>query len=133
MRTSIYKRSKAVAALASTAISANGATNGLSVDLLQAGAGDYRSVLFIAQSGTLTDGTYALSLEHSDNGSSWSAAGTATQGSATFVATEDNAIEELGYAGPKRYVRLVVTASGVTTGGTVSAIAVLYDTAGNQR
>lgn len=135
MRTSIYRKSKSASALTSTTIAVNGTTNGSTIDLLQAGAGDFRTVLFVALSGTLTDGTYTLGVEHSGDVSTWSvaAATDGAQGSGSFAATDDNAVREVGYAGTKRYCRVKVTAAGVTTGGTLSAVAVLYDTAGFQR
>ena len=48
-----------------------------------------------------------------------------TVAAASLALADDNAVKRLGYKGHKRYVRLTVTASAVTTGGTVSAIALL--------
>lgn len=135
MRTSVYHRSKSVVALAPNAIAVNGTTNGATVDLLQGGAGDFKTALLVVQSRAIGEGSHAVTFEHSDNGTVWSAAGDAVTGTlGTFTATDDNVIREVGYSGAKRYFRIVVTTTGITTGnGVLGAVAVLYDTAGFQR
>ena len=130
MRTNIFHKSKSVAALASGAVTLT--TNGSSVDLLQGGAGDYRTALFVVQAGTVTDGTFAVTLEHSDDDSAWDAA--PAHGTASFTSTDSGVVRDLGYDGQKRYCRCVVTVSGApVTGGVLAAAAVLYDSAGYQR
>lgn len=130
MRTNIFHKSKSVAAVAAgTAVTA--VTNGTGVDLYQGGAGDYRTALFVVQAGAITDGTHVVTLEHSDDNTTWSAA--PDLGTASFATADSNAVKDLGYNGQKRYVRCVLTATGATTGGVFSAVAVLYDSAGHQR
>ena len=110
-------------ALAS-ALRTNGAVNGVTIDRAEDGC-YFQDVLFAIQSGAITDGTHAVTFEHSDDGSSW-AATTALQGAApSIVAANDNVQWAVAYTGDKRHVRIVVTASGTTTGGIVGATAIL--------
>lgn len=130
MRESIYNGVKAVAAVPLTAIAANGATNGTTVDLTQVDF-NFRSVELIVMTGTLTDGTYTVTVQESANGTTgWTnIPATRLQGTLTAItATQDNAIVEIGVIpdpGNARFLRAVVTAAAVTTGGTVSAIFLL--------
>lgn len=126
MRESLYHKTKHVNGMTSASISSNTATNGASIDLAQASGGDWRTCLFLVTGGTITDGTYTLSLEDSDNGSAWAAVTGSDKvlgPSSTVTATGGTA--EIEYAGNRRYCRLVVTSTGVTTGGAISARAVL--------
>lgn len=110
-----------------TAISADGTTAGNIIDI----AG-YESVTFIPFSGTLTDGTYTPLIEHGDASNLSDAAAVSddflvgTEANAAMVAANDNiASKRIGYVGNKRYVRLSMVASGVTSGGTVGAVCIL--------
>ena len=127
MRRSLYPSGVALKALSVTDVSADGATNGDTVDRYQASGdrGSYHGgVLFVALAGTVSDGTYTLSVEESDTGSGWAAASDYdTQGSG--VLDTSNTVAELGYNGTKRYCRLVVTAADTTEGATVAAVAYL--------
>jgi len=113
-------------ALTPQAISTDTATNGEIVDLQ-----GYQSVAFFLQSATLTDGTYTPSLvagdqsDLSDGVAVTAAELIGTIAAATFAATDDDAIKSIGYKGDKRYIRLVVTSAGTTSGGTLSACAAL--------
>jgi hypothetical protein len=115
-------------ALNPQAISSNTAVNGATID-----TAGYESLEFVLQSATLTDGTYTPSLTAGDaaNLSDGAAVAAAdllgTIAGATFAATDDNAVKKIGYRGSKRYVRLTVTTTGVTTGGTIGAVALLGD------
>lgn len=104
----------------------NGTVNGTTVDRMALAAG-YQSMMFVIQTGTLTDGTATVVLQDSDDGSAWATAATAdTQGTVpTIAATADNVIYEVGYKGTKRYVRLSITSAGTTTGGIFGAVVVL--------
>ena len=107
------------------AIASNTATHGVIIDTK-----GFDSLEFVIQSGTLTDGTYTPSLIEGDDPTlSDGAAVTAgdllgTVAGATFAATDDNKVKKIGYRGNKRYVRLTITSAGVTTGGTLGAVAV---------
>lgn len=134
MRESLYRKIKHVNGMTSASISSNTATNGASIDLAQTTRGDWRTCLFLVTGGTITDGTYTLSLEDSDNGSAWSAVSGSEKvagPSATITATAGTA--EIEYTGNRRYCRLVVTSTGVTTGGAISARAVLAGTGALKR
>jgi phosphoribosylamine-glycine ligase len=122
MRQSLYNLARAKATLA-VALRTNGTVNGTTVDLHE-NKDASRSAMAIVFSGTITDGSHAITLQESDDGSAWSAVAAADlQGSApTITATDDDKVFELGYAGSKRYLRAVATTSGSTTGGTFGAV-----------
>lgn len=107
------------------AISSNTTTAGNIIDLQ-----GYHSVEFIILSGTITDGTFTPLLQEGDAANLSDAAAVAdsdllgTEAAATFISTDDNTVKKLGYIGGKRYVRLSIVTTGVTSGGTISAIAV---------
>ncbi len=118
----IDSTSEVEAALTSTEIVSNTTTNGEIID------GALREGLeFIVQAGEITDGVYAISLEHGDDPALADAAAVPAAdivGSiADFVLTDDDAVRKFGYIGNKRYVRLVVTSTGVTSGGWLAAVA----------
>ncbi len=112
-------------AMNTAAITSNTATNGVIIDTK-----GYDSLEFVIKSGTLTDGTYTPSLTEGDasdlsDGSAVAAGDLlGTVAGATFAAADDNKAKKLGYRGNKRYVRLVITTTGVTSGGTIGAVAV---------
>lgn len=118
-----------VQALVSLTIAARTATaTGTAVDLARNGSA-FQSALVIVQTGTITDGTHTVSVEHSDDNSSWSAAAASDlQGTApAIVAANDDTFYELGYLGGKRYIRVKSTVSGASSGGTYGALIVLGD------
>lgn len=122
MRTTLYNIARAKATLA-IALRTNGTANGTTVDLHE-NKDASRSAMLIVQSGTITDGSHAITLQESDNGSAWSnVAAAELQGAApTITATDDDLLYEVGYVGSKRYLRAVAVTSGATTGGTFGAV-----------
>lgn len=93
----------------------------------------YDSATVVVTTGTLTDGTYAITLEESDaSGSGYAAVAAADtvdgDGDGTILptlaATDDNVTVEIGYKGTKRYIRPVVTLAGITSGGALAAIVI---------
>jgi hypothetical protein len=113
-------------ALASQTIQ-TGATNGAAVDT-GVGGNNFRDVLFAIGSKTLTDGTYAFTVEESDaSGSGYAAVDSARVLGAlpSFAATDDDTWKSFGVRPTKRYVRVVCTATGATSGGTLYGAAVL--------
>ena len=105
------------------AITTNTTTSGAIIDTAH-----YESLEFYLISGTITDGTYTAQLWHGNDAALADAAqltGEEVLGSAVFVAASDNATARIGYVGKKRYVQLRVVSTGVTTGGTMGAVAVL--------
>lgn len=116
-----YHDVSGVNALNSQTIGSNGTVNGNSIDLI-----GYKACTIFIQTGTVTDGTHVPSLEDSDDGSTWGAVAAANVlgPPSDIVAADDNKVKRIGYAGKKRYCRLVITSSGVTTGVVIAAIAV---------
>lgn len=112
---------------ATSVTTGGGAVNGTAVDCGIYG-NNFRDVLFTVISGTLADGTYAVTVEESDASGSGYAAVDASRVLGTlpsFAATDDNVWLSFGVRPTKRYVRIVVTPTGATTGGPFTATAVL--------
>jgi hypothetical protein len=87
----------------------------------------FRSVTFAVHAGAITDGEHAVTIEDSANGTDWvAAAASDLQGSLpTLTDADANTVTEVGYVGPRRYVRMVLTTTDSTTGGYVDAVALL--------
>ncbi|MGX4657098.1 hypothetical protein ACWCHM_26115 [Micromonospora sp. SCSIO 07396] len=85
------------------------------------------SALLVVLAGTITDGSHAVTVQVSDDGSSWSTAPAEhLQGSPpTITSTDDDRLFEVGYTGPRRYLRITVATSGATTGGVFGAVVIL--------
>jgi hypothetical protein len=91
---------------------------GSSVDLR-----DYEAVAIEAIVGTITDGTHSLTIQHSDDGTTWVGVPSGElQGSFSNLASNIN--QEVGYIGSKRYIRVNAGVATATTGG-VYAVAVV--------
>lgn len=131
MRETLYNQALARLALTS-GTRTNGTVNGTTVDTGVFG-NDFRAVLFVVQTGTITDGSHAVTVQDSTDGSTWAAADSSLiQGSLpTIVGANDDSVFDFGYIANRQYVRLVVTTSGATTGGVFSAVAVLFDASQN--
>ncbi|MEZ5101171.1 MAG: hypothetical protein R3C15_15495 [Thermoleophilia bacterium] len=105
-----------IAPVQSLAAAARTATaNGSSADLAT-----YESAAVILNVGTITDGTHTPKLQESDDNSAWSDVAAADLQGA-FAALASTTQQEVGYIGRKRYVRVVVTVAGATTGGVYGA------------
>lgn len=104
--------------LAPAVYSANQAENGTGVDLR---GFDAAQVAFV--SGAFTDGTFTPKVQESDDNSNWSDVA-ASDLDGTLSNLSANAVQRVGYQGNKRYLRPVVTVSGATSGGAVSAVVV---------
>ena len=91
----------------------------------------YESIGFLLQSATLTDGVYTPAIYAGDDPTlSDEAVITAdfllgTVAAATFAATEDDTAKWIGALAGKRYFRIKIVSTSVTTGGTIGAIALL--------
>lgn len=110
-------------ALSITSISTNTTTNGDTIDMQ-----GYKSIEFVLLSGTIADGSYAVTVQEGDLADGSDMANVASDlvlGSADFAAADDNVAKRIGSLGKKRYQRITITSTSVTTGGTLSAIAVL--------
>jgi hypothetical protein len=90
-------------------------TTGAAVDL----AG-YRSAAVVVHAGVATDGTFVPTVEESDaSGSGFTtvAAADLSGSFADIVAAADENVQEVGYLGSKRYIRVVLTESVAATSG----------------
>lgn len=121
-----YTGTLAVKALATTTVK-DAVANGEAIDLAQ-GGNNFRDVLFIVHTGTVTDGDFEVTVEESDTSNSGFAdvADHRILGALpTFDDGDDNTWKSFGVRPTKRYVRVVVTPSDAETGGAFSATAVL--------
>lgn len=106
-----------------TVIGSNTTTSGAIID-----TAGYESLEFYIHTATITDGTFVAQLWHgSDSGLSDAVqlTGEEVLGSVSIVAADDNVSRRIGYVGKKRYVQLRMVSTGVTTGGSLGAHAVL--------
>lgn len=124
MRRTTYNSVKAVFSLAPAA-RIDGAANGAAVDARQ-----YRVATVVVVTGAMTDGSVAVTVEDSADGSTgWAAVpGARRQGALPTIAdSDDGKAYEVGvivdHARP--YLRPVLTTSGATTGGLTSAVVLL--------
>ena len=128
VRRSIYTENKAFRAVNHTAIIANGSTDGVSIGLDQ-GNQDFRTGLAVLLMGAWTDGSYALIPQESANGSTgWTNIPAERLQGGSASAGAANAIAELGFIpdpANSPFVRVRVTATGVTTGAAVQAMILL--------
>jgi hypothetical protein len=110
----------------SPALRTDGAVNGVTIDRAEDNC-YFQDLLFGVQTGTITDGTHAVTIEDSDDGTTFGAvsAGNLQDSLPSIVAANDDVVYAIGYLGTKRYARIVVTAAGTTTGGIVGAVALL--------
>lgn len=119
-----------VLGLAPAAVTAS--ANGATADR-QAGGDNFQSALVEVSVGTWTDGTHTISLEDSDDGSSWAAvAASDLSGTLPVISdatTDDSVIAAVDYVGVKQYVRVVTTVAAATTGAVYGANVVLGDRA----
>lgn len=115
----LVKRALSPAARTATA-------NGITIDRAEDNS-MFQDLLFVIESGTVTDGTHTVTVEESDDGTAWSAvaADKLQDTGPAIVAADDDKVWGIGYLGLKRYVRIVVTVAGATTGAIIGAIAVL--------
>jgi hypothetical protein len=89
----------------------------------------YEGLEFFIQSGARTDGTYTPLLEESDasdlSGSNQVADEDLVGLEADAAIAAANTVKRIGYVGHKRYVRLSIVSTGVTSGATIGATAIL--------
>jgi hypothetical protein len=115
---------KAVKALNIASIATNTTTVGPSIDTT-----GFESVTLFVELGARTDGTFLPVVQGSDDNSTFADVtdgfliGTEAEASLNTA----NTIKSIGYVGKRRYVRLSMVSSGVTSGATVSATAILAD------
>ena len=102
----------------------NASANGTGVD-----TANYGMAMAVVQFGTWTDGTHTPKLqESSDNSTFTDVAATDQDGTFTAISaapTLTNQIQRVGYIGKLRYIRVVMTVAGATTGALSAAAIVL--------
>jgi hypothetical protein len=109
-----------VNALNGATIGSSTTTHGVIIDTQ-----GYEGIEFVLRTSAYTDGTFTASLTEGDD-SGLSDGATATLLIGTFPAlSAANKTGRFGYRGHKRYVRLEVVSTGVTSGAHVSGTALL--------
>lgn len=87
----------------------------------------FGSAAFVVAFGAYTDGTHTPSAQHSDDGTTWTTCA-ATEIDGTFTAVSSaggaNTVQRVGYLAAKRYLRVVMTIAGATTGAATTALIV---------
>lgn len=87
----------------------------------------FGSAAFVVMFGAYTDGTHTPSAQHSDDGSNWTNC-VAADLDGVFTAVNGaggaNTVQRVGYLANRRYVRVVMTVAGATTGAASTAIVV---------
>lgn len=96
--------------------------NGSTVDLQGFG-----SAALVVGFGAYTDGTHTPSVQHSDDGSAWTNC-TASELDGAFAAVSSgagaNTVQRVGYLANRRFLRVVMTIAGATTGAATMAMVV---------
>lgn len=113
---------KPVKALNITAITSSTTTAGSSIDTK-----GFESLTLFVELGARTDGTFLPLIQDSDDNSTFVDVidqfliGTEAEASLNTA----NTVKSIGYVGKKRYVKLSIVSSSVTSGATASATAIL--------
>lgn len=108
-----------VSASLAPAARVNGTVNGTGVDLR-----GYDSAVIVVQFGNWTDGTHTPSVQHSVDGATYTnTAASDLDGTLTVISSAggSNSVQQVGYIGAQRYVRVVMTTAGATTGALSAA------------
>jgi hypothetical protein len=104
----------------------DGTANGTAVDrVVSGGTGD---AVLLVSTGTITDGSHAIKVQESADGSTgWMdlAAGNIQGSMPTVVAANDDTMFEVGLRPTTRYLRAVATTTGSTTGGVYACAFIL--------
>jgi hypothetical protein len=110
--TDIADNVKASPGYAGTTISTNTDTNGgITIDMQ-----GFESLMFAVYSATRTDGSYVLKINETDNADGTTGAAEVASYQVQNTMTTSNAVGKVGARPSKRYCRLVITSTGVTTG-----------------
>ncbi|MBV8061581.1 MAG: hypothetical protein JO126_04555 [Alphaproteobacteria bacterium] len=97
----------------------NGTVTGNAVDLL-----GYDGAVIVVTTGAYTDGTHVPSVLQSMDGVTYTAcAVTDLDGTFATIASSAsaNTVQQVGYIGTQRYLQVVMTTTGATSGATTSA------------
>jgi hypothetical protein len=119
-----------------TGLRTNGTVNGTAVDSVGTG-NNFRSAMLLVIAGAVTDGTHTVTLQDSDDGTTFAAvAADQVQGTLAAVTagggatSGPNSVQRQSYLGSKRYLRASVTTASATTGGTTTAVILLAQGSG---
>ncbi|MFD9515943.1 hypothetical protein [Streptomyces sp. NPDC059979] len=104
--------------------------NGTGVDRADgSNASMFQDALIVLNTGTVTDGTHTITIEDSDDNSSFATVAAGYLEGDTppaLITSNDETVYETRYTGGKRYLRVVTTVTGSpSTGGLYSAEVVL--------
>ncbi|MDX3777740.1 hypothetical protein [Streptomyces europaeiscabiei] len=116
----LFKRSLSPAART------DGTASGVAVDRMANGG--MQDAIVVVSTGTVTDGSHAVAIQDSADGSTdWQAVAAAqlTSAAPTLVAASDDTVFEVGVRASRRFLRVVVVSTGSTTGGIFSAAVAL--------
>ena len=110
------------------AVRTNGTVNGTDIDL-----SGFEAAVASVHFGAYTDGTHTPKLQEADDNGSGApgtyadvaAAGLIQAFSAVAAAGGANTLQEVGYIGGKRWIRVVMTTSGATSGAGSEASVIL--------
>ena len=103
----------------SPAARVNGTATGSAVDLI-----GFDAAVISVQFGAYTDGTHTPSVTQSTDGTTYTACAVSDlDGAFTAVSSSGgaNTLQQVGYIGTQRYIKVVMTTSGATTGALSSA------------
>lgn len=89
----------------------------------------YQDALVVVTAGVITDGTHTIEVQDSDDNTTFAAVADAylVGTEPAIAAADDNKLYEIRYTGRKRYLRVVSTVAGATTGGVAGALIILSD------
>lgn len=133
MRTTFGNTQTVKALATATVTTGGGAVTTTAIDLGASG-NNFRDVLIQVYSGTLTDGTYAVTLQECDtSGGSYTAVDASkVQGTLpAFTASDDTVVKTVGVRPTKRYLQAVITPTTATSGGPFTILAVLGNGSNN--
>jgi hypothetical protein len=103
--------------------------NGTAVDRTDgSNASMFQDALIVLNTGTVTDGTHTITIEDSDDNSTFAtvtSAGYEGDAPPALTSSNDETVYETRYTGGRRYLRVVTTVAGATTGGLYAAEVVL--------
>lgn len=116
-------------AIVPTAITGNGTTTGVTIQISENLEHKGESLLFVIGGTTATAGTYTPLIQDSPDGTSWTDVDDkflkGTEAGAVVNSTK--LLSKIGYLGSKPYVRCSLVATSVVTGGTFYALAVFQN------
>jgi len=131
VRDSMQDDTSAKISLTIAARTANATVNGTGVDM-QGTGNFFRTAMLLVVAGGVTDGTHTVTLQESDDNTTFTAVAAGDlQGSLTAVSSANaNTVQRQSYIGSKRYLRASVTTTGATSGGTYGGLILLHQGSG---